>query len=232
VGVIVQGVLGGMRVLFDERTLAMIHGCVGSAFFAFTAALAVVTSRRWRESAKSVDLGTSGALPAMAVITPGLAYLQLAIGAHLRHFAPEGAPATFHLFVWSHVGVALVLALQIFATAILFWRKTPHAKPLVATSAVLAALVLLQMALGASTWLFKYGVPAFLADTDAASSFTVQANSWRQTQITTAHVAMGSLILAVSTALAVLSVRMIQSQPRAVTHGNGAANNSLSGMTA
>src|SRR5271154_7161274 len=46
-GVIFQGVLGGMRVLLDERTLAMTHGCVGPAFFAFAAALAVVTSRRW-----------------------------------------------------------------------------------------------------------------------------------------------------------------------------------------
>ena len=48
-----------MRVLLDERTLAMFHACVGPAFFAFTAALAVLTSRRWRESAKSVDVGSS-----------------------------------------------------------------------------------------------------------------------------------------------------------------------------
>ena len=27
--VIMQGVLGGMRVLLDERTLAMLHGCIG-----------------------------------------------------------------------------------------------------------------------------------------------------------------------------------------------------------
>ena len=32
--VILQGVLGGLRVVLDERTLAMIHGCVGPAFFA------------------------------------------------------------------------------------------------------------------------------------------------------------------------------------------------------
>ena len=29
-----QGGLGGARVLMDERHLAMIHGCVGPAFFA------------------------------------------------------------------------------------------------------------------------------------------------------------------------------------------------------
>ncbi|HEY5311798.1 MAG TPA: COX15/CtaA family protein, partial [Pirellulales bacterium] len=29
-----QGLLGGLRVLFDERLLAKIHGCFGPAFFA------------------------------------------------------------------------------------------------------------------------------------------------------------------------------------------------------
>src|SRR5689334_3625550 len=48
-GVILQGSLGGMRVVLDRVTLAKIHGCVGPLFFATTVALAVVTSRRWRE---------------------------------------------------------------------------------------------------------------------------------------------------------------------------------------
>ncbi len=50
-GVIGQGALGGMRVLFDDRQLAMIHGCVGPAFFALTAAIAVFTSSSWRQAA-------------------------------------------------------------------------------------------------------------------------------------------------------------------------------------
>lgn len=33
--VIGQGLLGGARVHFDQRTIAMIHGCVGPSFFAF-----------------------------------------------------------------------------------------------------------------------------------------------------------------------------------------------------
>ena len=41
--VIFQGVLGGLRVVLAERTLAMLHGCTGPAFFAFTAALAAVS---------------------------------------------------------------------------------------------------------------------------------------------------------------------------------------------
>ena len=45
--VIFQGVLGGLRVLFDDRTLAMFHGCTGPLFFALTVAIAAFTSPRW-----------------------------------------------------------------------------------------------------------------------------------------------------------------------------------------
>src|SRR5215212_6449864 len=45
--VMFQGALGGMRVLFDERTLAMLHGMTGPLFFGITVALAVITSRTW-----------------------------------------------------------------------------------------------------------------------------------------------------------------------------------------
>ena len=47
VGVIAQGVLGGMRVLLDERQLAMIHGCTGPLFFCLGVTKATITSRRW-----------------------------------------------------------------------------------------------------------------------------------------------------------------------------------------
>ena len=45
--VMFQGVLGGLGSLFDERLVAMLHGCVGPLFFAYLAGLVVVTSRWW-----------------------------------------------------------------------------------------------------------------------------------------------------------------------------------------
>jgi cytochrome c oxidase assembly protein subunit 15 len=230
IGVIAQCVLGGMRVLLDERTLAMIHACVGPAFFAFTAVLALLTSRHWRESGNTVDIGSSNVLPVMAIVTPALAYLQLAVGAHVRHYSPTGSYPMFRYFVLFHVALGISLALQILITTIMFWRKAPQAKPLVAKATVLTLLVVVQLALGAATWVVKYGWPAFMSDTEMAADFTVQANGWRQMQITTAHVANGSLILAISTCLAVLSKRMFNSQPRIVSGDN--ARTSLSGMVA
>jgi cytochrome c oxidase assembly protein subunit 15 len=78
--VIGQGVLGGMRVLFDERTLAMIHGCVGPLFFAYCVVLAAFTSRKWRDAADFKDTFPRGLVSA-ALTTFALAYVQLLLGA-------------------------------------------------------------------------------------------------------------------------------------------------------
>ena len=43
--VIGQGVLGGIRVMFDKPTFARIHGCIGPLFFAYSLGLACVTSK-------------------------------------------------------------------------------------------------------------------------------------------------------------------------------------------
>ena len=58
--VILQGGLGGARVLWDERLVAMIHGVTGPAFFALAASLAVMTSRAWRESASASATASPG----------------------------------------------------------------------------------------------------------------------------------------------------------------------------
>src|SRR5687768_1740620 len=39
--VILQGALGGARVLMDQRLVALLHGCLGPLFFAYVGALAV-----------------------------------------------------------------------------------------------------------------------------------------------------------------------------------------------
>ena len=43
--VIVQGVLGGLRVVLLQPTLAIIHACFAQAFFALTVSLALFTAR-------------------------------------------------------------------------------------------------------------------------------------------------------------------------------------------
>jgi cytochrome c oxidase assembly protein subunit 15 len=231
--VIFQGVLGGMRVLLDKQTVAQIHGCFGPAFFALTAALATVTSRRWQHSPtvpvgrSEKDLGRANSSPtdtvglcnsliALAVATPLLAYLQLVLGSQLRHFDPASSHAVFRTYVVFHIIVGIALSVHIVVTALSFRRKAPQAKALVLPAFILVALVLCQLYLGAATWIVNHGTPAFLADWGWVDPTPVVAHGWRQAQITTAHVAVGSLILAVSTVLAVFAVRMLKFQPLAL----------------
>lgn len=56
--VIVQGLLGGLRVRWGDRTLAMVHGCVGPAFFAICVVMMAVTSRWWRAQHAAGDRTT------------------------------------------------------------------------------------------------------------------------------------------------------------------------------
>jgi cytochrome c oxidase assembly protein subunit 15 len=46
--VILQGVLGGLRVVLLQHTLAIIHACMAQAFFALTVSLVLFTSPEWR----------------------------------------------------------------------------------------------------------------------------------------------------------------------------------------
>src|SRR3954471_18673653 len=48
--VILQGILGGLRVILIQLHLAIIHACFAQAFFCLTALVAAVTSRWWIES--------------------------------------------------------------------------------------------------------------------------------------------------------------------------------------
>ena len=48
--VILQGVLGGLRVVRVKLDLAIVHACVAQAFFCLAALVAMVTSRWWMEA--------------------------------------------------------------------------------------------------------------------------------------------------------------------------------------
>src|SRR5206468_12654205 len=46
--VVVQGLLGGMRVVLRQDVLAILHGCLAQAFFALLAVIVLLTSARTR----------------------------------------------------------------------------------------------------------------------------------------------------------------------------------------
>jgi cytochrome c oxidase assembly protein subunit 15 len=214
--VIGQGVLGGMRVLFDERTLAMIHGCVGPLFFTYCVVLATITSRSWRERAPHAAKDSrSMAVFAAALVATIFAYLQLVAGAQLRHVGASLSPAAFRALVVFHLlGAGAVLIVTVYLAALTRRGRMPDGW-LRVPSMWLLALVVLQLALGGGAWVVNYGWPAWFGDYPWAAQWLVNADGairargHLQANITTAHVATGSLILAVSAMIALRAARLV-----------------------
>ena len=64
--VIVQGVLGGLRVVLVADWIGIVHGCVAQAFLALVSLIALVTSRWWRTSGRAGYPASSEAPAAVA----------------------------------------------------------------------------------------------------------------------------------------------------------------------
>jgi cytochrome c oxidase assembly protein subunit 15 len=124
--VIVQGVLGGLRVtghftLSDDPSvtrpnlwLAVLHGITGQIFFGTMVAIAAVTTRGWRDAAATVVAG-AGADRKLALWLLGALLLQLSLGSLLRH-----TDAALH----AHITVAVaVLGLGIALASRLILRR-------------------------------------------------------------------------------------------------------------
>ncbi len=200
--VIAQGLLGGLRVLFDERTLAQVHGCVGPAFFASVAGFIVVTSRWWwrqssdRKSDSKARRVRGSGLIFLSTFLLAASFGQLVVGAFLRHTTVSLAPNVFRLIVVLHIAVAVLLLLGTITQWVV--SRLPRFKGIGIRGSinVLMLLVLAQVMLGVGTWVVKYGWPAWFAQQSFAATFVVGEKTFLQGNIVTAHVAVGSLILA------------------------------------
>jgi heme a synthase len=77
--VIIQGVLGGLTVLFLLPTwISLLHGTLAQSFFALTVFLALVTSKGWREL-EPVESPKGGRTRLLAVFATGAILLQLVL---------------------------------------------------------------------------------------------------------------------------------------------------------
>ncbi len=200
--VIGQGILGGQRVVRDERALALIHGCIGPLFFATVVAMVVYTSTWWIEKRGVVAdpklWSTDGQRIAAALLMMA-SYGQLIFGACLRHVPDTADPTAYSLLIVAHLvtaGIVLLLALSVLYLAyVRNWSRGG-----IRTSAtLLVAFVLLQLGLGFSSYVLKFGWPAWLGGYSFAARYVVPEKTFWQTNLVTLHVAMGSLILATAT---------------------------------
>jgi cytochrome c oxidase assembly protein subunit 15 len=205
-GVIFQGVLGGMRVLLNEIVLANIHGCVAPLFFALTAALVTLTSAPWRATAPAPRDRAQQRLSRVALAVTLLFYLQIVLGAQMRHLPPWAGPHWLELWLWLHLlNAGLLVAAVVLLLVMAFGRDDGS---IVARRArLLGGLFLTQLLLGALAWIARYGWPVWATRTLGAVNFTVVDGGWLQSLAITLHVGVGALCLVTALSLAFWSRR-------------------------
>ena len=218
--VIAQGGLGGARVVLDQRTFAMIHGCTGPLFFAIATATAVMSSHWWLRrgashptAAVTVKSPTrpagsaSSGLVGLATLLVLASYTQLVLGAQLRHVTAVVSPTTFMSFVHSHLtlaGLVALLTLCLTGFAMFGREVSPRIRR---PAGMLLLMVLLQIGLGISTWVVKYALP-WPELSQALASYTIHAKGYWESMIITAHMATGSLIISLATLVALRAWRV------------------------
>ncbi|NNF04403.1 MAG: cytochrome oxidase assembly protein, partial [Rhodothermales bacterium] len=85
--VTLQGLLGGLRVVWVSLDLAVVHACVAQLFFALLASMILFVSPSWDavgHARRATDVDRRRVRRA-AVLTPLAVYVQIILGALLRH---------------------------------------------------------------------------------------------------------------------------------------------------
>jgi cytochrome c oxidase assembly protein subunit 15 len=188
--VVMQGLLGGITVLFFLPTpISVAHACLAQIFFCLTVTLALVTGERWQKPAGVLEDDGAPPLAHLTIATAAATFLQLVMGAALRH---KGFGIIPHL-----IGAAVVTALVMWTIYRVFSR---HADLRVITrpAGVLGILLVAQLLLGAASYLVRE------ATREAPQPLAVMV------YITVAHVAMGAATLASTVWLMLESNRLLR----------------------
>ena len=209
-GVVIQGLLGGLTVLLAlPDPVSISHAILAEIVFGLTVTIALACSRGWEETAgeRTLDVRVPAFLT-LAVATTILIFLQILLGAAVRHTGaglaipdfplaygqlvpPLGSrPVLLH---FAHRVGALLVVLAVGWTALRAWRSHRGDPRLLVPALLLAALVALQIVLGAWTVL-----------------------SYKAAWIATAHLGIGALLWATGLVLALMARRRVHSSPRAI----------------
>jgi len=137
--VVLQGVLGGLRVTERSTLLAAVHGATGQAFFGLMVAMAVLTGRDWNGDAGRAADPTH--LRRRSSVLLVLLYVQILLGSWVRHYGTAGA-------IWSHALFAVAVWAHVAGFAYRLERSRPRIGPLIVPNRALILTVTVQIVLG------------------------------------------------------------------------------------
>jgi len=147
VAVVVQGVLGGLRVILVQDALAIVHGGLAQAFFALVATVTLVTSRGWLTPCRVLSSLDVVRIRRLALSTTVGLYVQILLGTLVTH---RGSRLDAHLFVAALVSVTVILLAVRIRSGRAAWPE------LLRPADALWGLWLLQVLLGGGAYVGKF----------------------------------------------------------------------------
>jgi len=201
--IIIQGVLGGLRVREISTPFALVHGIWGQLCFGLACTTALLSSKSWLayDGGPHVVRGAS-TLQRLSVVLVLSIFIQLLSGATYRHMAIGGA-------ILIHVLWVVILSLVV--GWVVMWVITQHSGQSLMgkLGRTLAGLMVIQLFLGGSSFLIivlKMSKSAFLL--------------WA---VPSAHVAVGALMLVCSFSLCLCTFRFLRPVPEVALASAGPA---------
>jgi len=206
VGVIVQGVMGALRVSEQSQALAALHGVLAQLVFALAVVLGVVCAARFGRA----NPGGEGLRPARSArlwlaITTGALLVQLVFGSLTRHSESDHP-------LLSHIGfsfVVVILAIIAGAKAIRAGKGEEANAPIRPYGALIHGVVVLQFTLGwgalAMTRTGEQGHAPIPTHDQLAAAHSIRVP---ETIITSAHHVLGALLLAGVVSALAWSIRL------------------------
>ncbi len=181
--VILQGVLGGLRVVWLSLDLAVVHACMAQLFLGLVTGMALFTSKAWLdEDAREADnpAANPSFLRRAALVTLIVLYMQIILGALLRHPGTGIDPllAGLHIF-----GAILTTGAIIYLFAYVF-RRFRGARIAYPAARLLLLLVVVQILLGVTAYVVTLDDRGMLEPGNL------------QVIMNTAHMVVGALLMA------------------------------------
>jgi cytochrome c oxidase assembly protein subunit 15 len=176
--VLAQALLGGITVLFYlPVAISTSHATLAQIFFCLTASLAFFTRTDWRWDEPKLEDASAASLRHLTAATTGVILVQLVLGAVYRHSG---------IGIQPHVVGAGVVTMFVAYVVTRIMTRFSQTTALLRPALLLGALLLLQVFLGIGSYVVK------MADRNAPQPLPPVVN------MTTAHVAVGALVLLTS----------------------------------
>ncbi len=197
IAVIAQGLLGGLTVkLMLPLAVSTAHATLAQLFFCTTVSLGVFTSRSWIEARPLHEERGSSPLRFMCTAALITIFVQLIIGATLRHSATWDQHLPTELIL-AHIGGALAVTVMLGRAGITTLRRHKGERFLTRPATVALVLLAVQLFLGVAAYLTRLASPNDPQPLNPMIGITV------------AHVACGALVFATTIVLTLRTYRVL-----------------------